>query len=146
MMHGGIDLAQPQRLRTIVGARLTWISDQVGTSDYVADMERCEFQPGDLAPATGEYEQLNVFGTSTGWVELMQEGEPFPKAPRGFSWRPLSERSAEELRAQAAENRRMAETARTETARSGLLKLAARLEALAEKRESDQRATRREPD
>ena len=49
---------------------------------------------------------------------------------------PLSERSVAELRGQAAEYRRMAEAARQLATRSGLLKLAARLDALADEREA----------
>ena len=48
------------------------------------------------------------------------------------SWTPLSQRSSETLREQAAEYRRMAETARTIEAVTGLLRLAIRFEALAE--------------
>ena len=53
--------------------------------------ERQEHQPGSHAPATGHYEELNVFGMRTGKVEHVQEGEPLPIAPRGFTWRPVAE-------------------------------------------------------
>jgi hypothetical protein len=49
--------------------------------------ERQEHQPGAHAPETGHYEELNVFGSRTGRVEHVQEGERLPFAPRGFSWR-----------------------------------------------------------
>ena len=49
--------------------------------------ERQEHQPGTQAPATGRYEQLNIFGTPTGVVEHVREGERLPDAPRGFTWR-----------------------------------------------------------
>jgi hypothetical protein len=49
--------------------------------------ERQEHQPGTHAPSTGHYEELNVFGSPTGKVEHVQEGERLPRAPRGFSWR-----------------------------------------------------------
>jgi hypothetical protein len=48
---------------------------------------------------------------------------------------PLSERPIAELRAQAAEYRRMAVTARQTATKRGLLKLADRLDALADERE-----------
>jgi hypothetical protein len=48
---------------------------------------REEHQPGDEAPHTGHYEELNVFGTPTGAVIHRHEGEMLPSAPRGFTWR-----------------------------------------------------------
>jgi len=53
--------------------------------------ERQEHQPGTHAPVTGQYEELNVFGTSTGRVEHVREGERLANAPRGFSWRQTEE-------------------------------------------------------
>ena len=53
--------------------------------------ERQEHQPGAHAPVTGQYEELNVFGSSTGRVEHVREGERLPNAPRGFSWRRTEE-------------------------------------------------------
>ncbi len=50
-------------------------------------MEIYDHKPGDPAPATGHYEELNVFGTPTGKVHHAREGEPLPRAPRNFSWR-----------------------------------------------------------
>ncbi len=50
-------------------------------------MESSEHKPGDPAPASGRYEELNVFGTPTGRVHHAREGEPLPGAPRSFSWR-----------------------------------------------------------
>ena len=46
-----------------------------------------EHKPGDSAPATGHYEELNVFGSHTGKTAHVTEGEPLPGAPRGFTWR-----------------------------------------------------------
>jgi hypothetical protein len=40
--------------------------------------ERQEHQPGTEAPATGHYEELNVFGTPTGRLTHVQEGERPP--------------------------------------------------------------------
>jgi hypothetical protein len=48
---------------------------------------------------------------------------------------PLSQRSSETLRCQAAQYRRMAETARTLDVATGLLKVADQLEALVQTRE-----------
>jgi hypothetical protein len=53
--------------------------------------ERQEHQPGTEAPATGRYEQLNVFGTPTGRLANVHEGERLPSAPRGFTWRQVAE-------------------------------------------------------
>lgn len=47
---------------------------------------RGERRPGDPAPATGHYEELNLFGTPTGRVYHATEGEPLPVAPRSFTW------------------------------------------------------------
>jgi hypothetical protein len=46
-------------------------------------------QPGDDAPVTGTYEELNIFGARTGRLHVAQEGDPLPRLPRGFSWRPI---------------------------------------------------------
>jgi hypothetical protein len=42
--------------------------------------------PGDLAPATGLYRLLNIFGTETAQWTRGMEGEPLPDAPQGFMW------------------------------------------------------------
>jgi hypothetical protein len=55
---------------------------------------------------------------------------PFDSQP----WRPLSERSAVELRAQAAEYRRMAATATTERVMRSLYDLADRFDGMADQR------------
>jgi hypothetical protein len=49
--------------------------------------DRQEHTPGTRALVTGHYEELNVFGSPTGKVKNVQEGERLPHAPRGFSWR-----------------------------------------------------------
>ena len=46
-----------------------------------------EHKPGDPAPATGHYEELNVFESHTGKVVHVMEGELLAAAPRGFTWR-----------------------------------------------------------
>jgi hypothetical protein len=53
--------------------------------------ERQEHQPGTHAPATGHYEELNIFGTRTRRVQHAQEGEQLPHGPRGFTWRQIEE-------------------------------------------------------
>ena len=50
-----------------------------------------EHRPGDCTPVTGRYEELNVFGTPTGKIEHVREGERLPHAPQGFSWRQMEE-------------------------------------------------------
>ena len=46
-----------------------------------------EHDPGDEAPHTGHYEELNIFGSRTGRTIHVQEGDRLPAAPRGFTWR-----------------------------------------------------------
>jgi len=41
----------------------------------------------DRAPATAYYEELNVFGSPTGAVVHVREGDRLPGAPRSFTWR-----------------------------------------------------------
>jgi len=48
---------------------------------------RKEHQPGTCAPITGRFEELNIFGSPTGKIEHVREGERLPPAPQGFSWR-----------------------------------------------------------
>jgi hypothetical protein len=40
---------------------------------------------------TGRYEELKFFGTPTGKVEHVREGERLPNGPRGFTWRQIVE-------------------------------------------------------
>jgi hypothetical protein len=42
---------------------------------------------------TGHYEELNVFGSPTGRIEHVREGERLPHARRSFSWRHIEEES-----------------------------------------------------
>jgi len=58
---------------------------------YGACMAREEHQPGTYAPRQGRYEELNVFGSRTGRIEHVWEGERLPLAPRGFTWRHLQD-------------------------------------------------------
>lgn len=86
----------------------------------------------------GLYEELNVFGTPTRAVVIADESDELPPRPRGFTWRPLAERSAAELHAYAGDYRRMAETASTLNVMAACFRIAIRLEALAERREREQ--------
>jgi hypothetical protein len=43
--------------------------------------------PAEPAPITGDYRQLNVFGTPTGKTVYVEQGEPLAAAPLGFTWR-----------------------------------------------------------
>ncbi len=72
-----------------------------------------------------------MFGTRTGKIVEMQQDEALPSAPRGFTWRPLSQRPATELRDMARDYRRMAATATTPEIRDALLRLSRRLADLA---------------
>jgi hypothetical protein len=48
-----------------------------------------EYAPGDIAPATGDYELLNVFGSRTGRTKQVKASEPLSAAPHGWCWRRL---------------------------------------------------------
>jgi|ERR1700744_4792519 hypothetical protein len=85
------------------------------------------------------YEELGAIGAPTGRLVLAAKDGELPDLPRGFSWRPLAERSLAEIRARADEFRRMAETATTRTVRDSLRKIAERLDNLADRREQDER-------
>ena len=97
-------------------------------------METDEYHPKTLAPHTGIFEEIDVFGTTTGAAAFVREGEPFPGAPRGFMWRMLGKLPIAELRYRAEEFRRMATTAGTTRAVEGLLRLSERFDALADQR------------
>jgi hypothetical protein len=47
---------------------------------------RHEFRPGDRAPHSGDYFELNVFGTRTGRTIMIRRGEPLPTSLTGFTW------------------------------------------------------------
>jgi hypothetical protein len=96
-----------------------------------------EYSPGEFVRIAGPYEELNIFGTRTGRMVFVSEGDEFPSAPRGYRWRPLAELSATELRARAAQYRLMASTARTAQAVRGLWRLAERFDQLADQRERE---------
>ena len=73
-----------------------------------------------------------------GRMTVGAEEPRLPLAPQLVTWRPLSKRSTAELRAQAAEYRRMAQTARTMPVMTGLSRLAERLDAMADLREREE--------
>ena len=97
-----------------------------------------EVQPGDEAPTTGVYEQLNVFGTPTGEVVVAAIGEKMPAAARGFAWRKLADQLPADLRVRANEYRQMADTARMQSVMDSLHRLADRFDRLADLREWEQ--------
>jgi hypothetical protein len=102
-------------------------------------MAHSEAYPGEPAPGSGPYEELNVFGTPTGKTIFVLEGEELPSTPRGFSWRSLADRSAVELRNRAARFRAMADTASDPQTMNSLRKLAEQFQALANEREQQER-------
>jgi hypothetical protein len=75
-------------IRRILGAR----SAATGARHDRTMADRKEHQPGTHAPITGHFEELNVFGSPTGKVEYVQEGERLPPAPQGFSWRHINDK------------------------------------------------------
>jgi len=54
-----------------------------------------EYNSGDLVPATGQYEQLNVLGRRTGMRRTLVEDQLFPPGPHGFTWTISEEPEAE---------------------------------------------------
>lgn len=84
------------------------------------------------APASGNYEELNVLGAPTGHVVAVDEGELLPGLLRGYTWRRVARRQGiaemgpAELKAKAAEFLQMANTATTAETRDALLRIARR--------------------
>ncbi len=52
-----------------------------------ARMETSDHDPGDPAPHTGEYHEINVFGSHTGRRVYADAGTRLPSLPRGYTWR-----------------------------------------------------------
>jgi hypothetical protein len=48
---------------------------------------RPEHHPTDKAPASGNYELLNIFGTPTGETVTVNKGDSLPASARGYRWR-----------------------------------------------------------
>ena len=46
-----------------------------------------DWPPGEQAPASGTYAEVNVLGTPTGLTISIDKGMKLPSAPRGFVWR-----------------------------------------------------------
>ncbi|MFL5257158.1 MAG: hypothetical protein ACJ8AI_30585 [Rhodopila sp.] len=55
-------------------------------------MSEAEYHPGDPAPASGVFYELNIFSTPTGLTAQVEMGNPLPTAPVGFRWA-LADRS-----------------------------------------------------
>jgi hypothetical protein len=53
-------------------------------------LRRSEYDPRDVAPASGRYELLNIFGTATDEAVAASEGDRLPAIPRGYSWRQVA--------------------------------------------------------
>ncbi len=51
-----------------------------------AKRDRSRVEPGQSAPITGVYAQLNAKGARTGPRIHVAEGEALPAAPPGFTW------------------------------------------------------------
>jgi hypothetical protein len=69
----------------------------------------------------------------------MSDRDTFGPGGPDTPWRPLSGRSIADIRAEAAQYRRMAETASTREVMTGLRRLADRLEGMADQRENEGR-------
>ena len=78
---------QPSFTLADAAARLIEINEHPRRRRHVRAVEPSEHQPGGPAPHTGDYEELNVFGSPTGWSRHVRKGEPLPSLPRGYSWR-----------------------------------------------------------
>ena len=68
-------------------AQLIQINGWKLRSCHTAPMDSNDHLPGEPARHTGEYQELNVFGASTGRSVYADEGKPLPKLPLGFMWR-----------------------------------------------------------
>jgi hypothetical protein len=87
---------------------------------------------------------LNLFGSPTQRLVLIERGEGVPAAPRGHVWRlerpALSELTTADLVERAVEMRTRAATARARGSAESLIRLAERYEALAADRGSEKAA------
>lgn len=55
-------------------------------------MRKSEHSPGEFAPASGDYEQINIFGLPNGIRTSLALGQMLPLAPVGHRWRPVDQR------------------------------------------------------
>jgi hypothetical protein len=51
-----------------------------------------DHRPGELAPDSGQYSLLNVFGSMSSEAAQVLRGNRLPPAPRGFTWRMVSKK------------------------------------------------------
>jgi hypothetical protein len=132
-----------------------------GTTDRETGMGATrEYQPGEPAPASGEYEQHRVLGSATGVRAAVLAGQRLPPAPRGFTWVMVdyrgvapsrlwrwqpSQPTAHQMRAEATAYRQLAETAATVSAKNELLALAAGFAAFAAQLEAADRVQPSDP-
>jgi hypothetical protein len=75
-----------QRFRVLAAERAT--SDERLTQ---AAGSPASVRPGETASQGGLYRQFNAFGSPTDHVVRVGRGERLSKAPRGYSWRRVSE-------------------------------------------------------
>jgi hypothetical protein len=92
-----------------------------------------DYEPGTPAPLTGRYQRLTIAGVPAGMAIHLQQGDPLPELPRGFTWRfvarpPIADMSGADLSARAAEYRQMAATATSVQTRDALLRIARRFQ------------------
>jgi hypothetical protein len=80
-----------------------------------------------------------MFGAPTGNTVFVLEGEKLAAGPRGFSWRPLADRSVAELHARADRYRALASTATDQQVSDSLQQLASRFDELAARRKRETR-------
>jgi hypothetical protein len=57
--------------------------------------QRPEHGLGETAPVAGTYEQVNIFGRSTGIRVNVAHGHPLPSAPLGYNWTLAEDDAAE---------------------------------------------------
>jgi len=51
------------------------------------DSSSRDWSPGEPAPSSGVYAEINVLGSPTGLTISVAHGVSLPAAPRGFVWR-----------------------------------------------------------
>jgi transcriptional regulator with XRE-family HTH domain len=54
-----------------------------------------EHRPGEAAPRSGLYQEVNVFGSPTGQAVRIAQREHLPPGPRGFGWRVMAGTAAD---------------------------------------------------
>jgi hypothetical protein len=56
-------------------------------------IDRLTYAPGHPAPASGIYEQINIFDSATNIRVHVPRGQPLPAAPIGHSWAAVKDES-----------------------------------------------------